>query len=29
MSVSNLNCLDTAVRYTGLMPKLWNETIEA
>jgi AcrR family transcriptional regulator len=29
--MSNRECLDTAVKYkhTGLMPKLWNETIEA
>jgi AcrR family transcriptional regulator len=25
----NSECLDTAVTYTGVMPKLWNETIEA
>ena len=31
MSITNLDCLDTAVKYkyTRLMPKLWNETIEA
>lgn len=23
------NCLDTVVMYTGVVPKLWNETIEA
>ncbi len=29
--VSNVHlaCLDTAVTYTGVVPKLWNETIEA
>ena len=29
MSMSNLECLDTAVMYTRVMPKLWNKTIEA
>jgi len=24
-----MQCLDTAISYTGKMPKLWNETIEA
>lgn len=27
MSLSNPECLDTAGTYTGVMPKLWNETI--
>jgi AcrR family transcriptional regulator len=29
MSPSNLWCLDIVVTYTGVVPKLWNETIEA
>ena len=29
MSISNLRCLDTDVKYTDVMPKLWTETIEA
>jgi AcrR family transcriptional regulator len=29
MSMSRLECLETAVTYTGVMPKLWSETIEA
>src|SRR6266581_2449916 len=29
MSVPNITCLDVAGKYTGAMPKLWNETVEA
>src|SRR5437667_6777863 len=29
MSVPNITCLDAAGKYTGAMPKVWNETIEA
>src|SRR5712692_2393831 len=29
MSTVKSDCLDTVVTYTGGMPKLWNETIEA
>src|SRR6266849_6773540 len=29
LSISTISCLDTGVKYTGVMPKLWTETIEA
>src|SRR5262245_8068886 len=28
MSMTNLSCIDTDVKYTDAMPKLWTETIE-
>src|SRR6266852_4015537 len=29
MYITNLSCIDTDVKYTDVMPKLWTETIEA
>ena len=29
MSLYKTECLDIVVVYTGVMPRLWNETIEA